>query len=69
MSTKTNFGKWTFDRKNGLLVFYDAAFGFLWIRRLPRDSNLNQKAKKKKEKEIRRPAAPFASPRARAREW
>jgi hypothetical protein len=23
MSTKTNFGKWTFDRKNGLLVFYD----------------------------------------------
>jgi hypothetical protein len=36
---------------------------------LPRDSNLNQKAKKKKEKEIRRPAAPVASPRARAREW
>ena len=23
MSTKTNFGKWTFDRKNGLLVFCD----------------------------------------------
>jgi hypothetical protein len=23
MSTKTNFGKWTFDRKDGLLAFYD----------------------------------------------
>ena len=23
MSIKTNFGKWTFDRKDGLLAFYD----------------------------------------------
>ena len=23
MTTKTSFGKWTFDTKNGLLVFYD----------------------------------------------